>query len=158
MKRVGMLLLVVVQGFLLYAVRIRETLTCSEVAESPALTCRRIQSRLVRSRDESFNIPDARTVEFRVSGHTTASHAQVNTSSIEAVDSTGRRVVLLSIPARETADATRIEHQLRELALATPPRFSFERDESRTAWLFAEVIAAWWLLYLGISRRQRAHA
>jgi hypothetical protein len=151
-KRIGLLFLVAVQGFLLYAVRLREQLTCSAAIVSPQLECRRSQTKLVGSRDESFDIPDAQSVTFHVRSHTTASHARVNTSSIDAVDNTGRRVTLLSIGDRETADAERFEHQLRELAQARPPEFSFARDESRTAWLFLGISAAWWLAYLGLSR------
>src|SRR5437879_5259774 len=132
-KRMGLLLLVAVQGFLLYTVRVREQFTCSAAAPPPELTCRRIQTRLVRSRDESFDIPDARSVTFRVSGHTTANHAHVNTSSIEALDNAGQRVTLLSIRDQEAADAERFEHELRELAHASPSRSSFERAESRSA-------------------------
>lgn len=154
----GFLFLVAVQGFLLYTVRVREQLTCSAAAASPQLMCRRIQTKLVRSRDESFDIPDAGSVTFHVSRHTTASHAQVNSSFIDALDITGHRVTLLSIRDQETADAERFERQLREIARASPPRFSFQRDESRTAWIFLGISAAWWLAYVGLSRFGRARA
>jgi hypothetical protein len=154
MNRVAILFLVALQAFLLYTVRVREQLTCSAVAATPRLTCRRIQTRLLRSRDESFVIPDAASVTFHVSGHTTASHASVNTSSIDAVDSIGRRVVLLSVPGQETADAVGFERQLRELHRATPPTFSVIRDESGTAWLILGIMVVWWLAYFGLSRFQ----
>jgi hypothetical protein len=150
-KRAGLLFLIAVQVFLVYTVRVREQLTCAAKGAA-RLTCRRIQVRLIRSQDRSFDIPDAASVTFHVSGQTTASHVSVNTSSIDAIDDTGQRVILLSVPAPETADAAAVERRLRDLPHATPPTFSFARDESKHAWLMLGICAAWWLAYIASSR------
>jgi len=91
MRRIGLLLVVGVQLFL-HTVRLRERLACSASTASPRLTCRRIVRRMLRSSDETVAIPDAGSVVFRSSGHTTSSHVYMNTSSIAAVDDRGRRV------------------------------------------------------------------
>lgn len=67
---------------------------------------------MLRSSDETFAIPDPGSVAFQASGHTTSSHAYMNTSSIAAVDNRGRTVVLLSVPESDLGKATEIEQQL----------------------------------------------
>lgn len=160
MRRIGLLLIVGVQVFLLQTVRLRERLTCSADPAASGLSCRRIIRRVLHSSDETFAIPDPGSVAFQVSGHTTSSHAYMNTSSINAVDNRGRTVVLLSIPGTDVAYAAGVEQQLRELGRTAPPHFVFERDEGRNAWLFATVVGAWWIAYFGLNhfRRVRARA
>ena len=158
MRRIGVVLIVAVQLFLLQTVRLGERLVCVAGASAPGLTCRRRISRVVGSSDDTFAISDARSVAFHVSGHTSSGHVSMNTSSIDAVDVRGRTVVLLSIPANEAGSAGEIEQQLRNLERATPPRFVFERDQRRTLWLFLAVVCGWWLAYFGMVRFARRRA
>jgi hypothetical protein len=159
MGRIGLLFIVAVQLFLAQSVRLSERLSCSSDGAAFGLTCRRTIRRLLRSSDETFAIPDGRTIAFQVSGHTTSSHVYMNTSSVVAVDTHGRAVILLSIPDRNMAEGTRVEQRLRDLSLGMPPPlFVFERDDGHTAWLFAMVSGAWWLSYLGLNHFRRVRA
>jgi len=122
--------------FLAYTVRVRERLSCVAVLPDSGLECERVQTKLVAGRDERFRIPDPSSVELRVSSLTTASHTSTSTSVIQARDSAGRRVVLLSVPDREASGAAQLVTRLRTIdATATVP-ITFERDESKQAWIF----------------------
>ena len=158
MRRIGLVLIVGVQLFLLQTVRLRERLECSAAAAGSGLNCRRIISRMLRSSDETLAIPDPGSVALQASGHTTSGHVYMNTSSIDAVDDRGRRVVLLSVSGKDAGDAPGIEQQLRGLRHAIPPHVVLERDERRTLWLFAAAVGAWWFAYFGLSHFRRAEA
>jgi hypothetical protein len=124
--------------FLVYAVRVRERLSCVAVVPNAGLECERVQTKLIASRDERFRIPDPSTIELRLSSLTTASHTSTSTSVIEARDAAGRRVILLSVPERETSDAAELVTRLR--GAPTGPT-TFERDESKQLWILVLVTA-----------------
>jgi hypothetical protein len=151
-RLLGRLFLAGLSIFLLMTVRIGETLTCTADASAQSMSCRRVQSKLLYATDERFRVANARSIAFHVRGHTSPGHTSVNTSSVDAVDESGRSVVLLSIPERNVAYGSEIEQRLRTLEHATPPTFSFERNERRTAWFFAGAIGAFWVGVLTLER------
>jgi hypothetical protein len=155
MAPIGLNLIATVQLFLLQTVRLSERLACSGDVATSALTCRRTIRRVLRSSDETFAIPDARSVAYRASGHTTSSHTYMNTSSINAIDNHGRDVVLLSVPNGAVSDAAAMEEQLRNLARSMSPGFVFERDDARNLWRFSAVVSLWWIAYFGLNRFRR---
>jgi hypothetical protein len=126
--------------FLVYAVRVRERLSCVAVIPN-GLECERVQTKLIASRDERFRIPDPSTIELRLSSLTTASHTSTSTSVIQARDSAGRRVILLSVPRRETSDAAELVTRLRSIDAAATGPTTFERDESKQLWILLLVMA-----------------
>jgi hypothetical protein len=127
--------------FLLYAVRVRERLSCVAVIPNAGLECERVQAKLIASRDERFRIPDPSSVELRLSSLTTASHTSTSTSVIQARDAAGRRVILLSVPERETSDAAELVTRLRNVDAAATGPTTFERDESKQLWILVLVTA-----------------
>jgi hypothetical protein len=133
MAPIGLNLIATVQLFLLQTVRLSERLACSGDVATSALTCRRRIRRVLRSSDETFAIPDARSVAYRASGHTTSSHTYMNTSSINAIDNHGRDVVLLSVPNGAVSDAAAMEEQLRNLARSMSPGLSSSATTRRTS-------------------------
>lgn len=142
MTRVDRLVLVAFGAillFLVYTVRVRERLSCVAVIPNAGLECERVQTKLIASRDERFRIPDASTVELRQSSLTTASHTSTSTSVIQARDSAGRRVILLSVPERETSYAAELVARLRIVDAAATGPTTFERDESKELWILVLV-------------------
>jgi hypothetical protein len=127
--------------FFVYVVRVRERLSCVAVIPNAGLECERVQTKLIASRDERFRIPDPSTIELRLSSLTTASHPSTSTSVIQARDSAGRRVILLSVPARETSDAAELVTRLRGIAATPTGPTTFERDESKQLWILLLVMA-----------------
>ena len=143
--RIAIAFLAAIGIFFASTVRLRERLTCQAVHPA-GLDCERVQVRLFRNSRERFHIADQSTVALRLSGHTDAAHASINTSGIDARDFSGRTVRLLSVPDRNVAYANGLVLALRQ-ARQRDESIVFQRDETRSAWLFAVVIGCFTLLY-----------
>ena len=76
----------------------------------------------------SASVKSRPRVTFRVSGHTTANHAHVNTSSIEALDNAGQRVTLLSIREWILLLAKKRAADLRETAPVWLPHYELSAE------------------------------
>jgi hypothetical protein len=164
MTRVDKLVLVALGAiflFLGYTVRVRERLSCVATVPNPVLECERVQTKLIASRDEHFRIPDRSTIELRLSSLTTASHTSTATSVIQARDSAGRRVILLSVPDREASAAGELVTRLRGGDARMTGPTTFERDESKQLWILVLVAAgsvAACAALLGFRNSRRGHS
>jgi hypothetical protein len=155
--KITALLLVAIAIFLLYAVRTHERLSC--VAEKDVVVvCERVQTRVIASTDEHFRIPDPLTVMLSISTHTTSGHAAVNTSVIQAMDMSGRKVILLSVPESNVAYAEELEKQLHAMVGRPGSVVIYDRDESRNLWLFLilmGVFASFYAIMLRFRNRRK---
>jgi flagellar basal body L-ring protein FlgH len=133
MQRYGSFFFVILFLVLMFLARMSETLHC-EMKDSTTVSCIRTQEKIFYNSRKSYEINDLSSVQL-------IKRAIGSKHNVTAVDTQGKKIVLLSVPEKATDYAQEIIQKLKALPQSEDKSMEFTRNEMHSQLLLLSLAA-----------------
>ena len=141
MQKYGSFFFVLIFIVFMLIARMSETLVCEPQSES-SIKCERIQDRIFYESHRKYEIVDLNSIEL----HKRKIRRRHN---ITAISSTGKKIVLLSVPEKDFTYTNEIISKLKALPRAEEKKFEFTRNEMHSQLLLLSIAGLVVLVCIG---------